>query len=85
MMQKRYETEVTKLSEKNPSFFAVIMLLSHKSFNAIYRVISTDGQNQLLNPALHMYVHSNYHAVALAPTVSFKEVSLRMIMHLDGN
>jgi len=26
MMQKRYETEVTKLSQNNPSFFAVIYM-----------------------------------------------------------
>jgi len=36
----------------------------------------TDVQNQLLNPALHMHVQGNYHAVTLAPSVSCKEVSL---------
>jgi len=27
MMQKRYKTEVTKLSQNNPSFFAVIYII----------------------------------------------------------
>jgi len=30
MMQKRYETEVTKLSQSNPSFFAVISFTRQK-------------------------------------------------------
>ena len=64
MMQKRQETEVTKLSQSNPSFFAVSVPFS------IHEFIEITGQLMFMNTshAFQFYLNSvGFHVFVWTP------------------